>query len=129
MGVLFRVSAFAIVVCRHPDGRWLAVRETKGRVPAQVRLGLPATLCSRDDDDNDDDDFPRTARRGWWLPAGGVEAGETFEAAAHRETREEVSGVHCPACPSHSPFSNGRLGRSHIPHSPAPPAPRRLASA
>jgi len=31
-----------------------------------------------------------TRQRGWWLPAGRVEPGESFEAAAHRETMEEA---------------------------------------
>jgi len=33
-----------------------------------------------------------TRNRGWWLPAGKVEKGETFEEGAHRETLEE-SGI------------------------------------
>ena len=28
--------------------------------------------------------------RGWWIPAGGVDAGETFDVAAIRETKEEA---------------------------------------
>jgi len=28
--------------------------------------------------------------RGWWLPGGGVSAGETFDFAAHRECWEEA---------------------------------------
>lgn len=52
--------AFALVVCRDAQGRFLLVHETRGR--------------------------------GWWLPAGRVEAGERFEDAALRETREE-SGI------------------------------------
>jgi 8-oxo-dGTP pyrophosphatase MutT (NUDIX family) len=28
--------------------------------------------------------------RGWWLPAGAVDAGENFVQAAHRETMEEA---------------------------------------
>ena len=28
--------------------------------------------------------------RGWWIPAGGVDAGESFREAAHRECMEEA---------------------------------------
>ena len=31
-----------------------------------------------------------TENRGWWIPGGGVDAGESFEEAALRETREEA---------------------------------------
>ena len=31
-----------------------------------------------------------THNRGWWLPAGAVEAGETFAQAAYRETLEVI---------------------------------------
>jgi len=31
-----------------------------------------------------------TRNRGWWLPAGRVEPGESFEEAAHREVLEET---------------------------------------
>ncbi|OQR82844.1 hydrolase, NUDIX domain containing protein [Achlya hypogyna] len=55
------VSCFAVVACRNPvSKRWLAVQET------------PKHDCL------------------WWLPAGRVEQGETFFAAALRETREEA---------------------------------------
>lgn len=54
----FSTHGFAVVVCRHSDGRWLAVRETKNR--------------------------------GWWLPAGLVDPGESFQQAAHRECKEEA---------------------------------------
>lgn len=56
--VPFSTHGFSVVVCRHPEGRWLAVRETKNR--------------------------------GWWLPAGLVDPGESFIQAAHRECLEEA---------------------------------------
>lgn len=31
-----------------------------------------------------------TRDRGWWIPGGAVDAGETFSMAAHRETKEEA---------------------------------------
>ena len=31
-----------------------------------------------------------TRGRGWWIPGGAVDAGETFAMAAHRECREEA---------------------------------------
>lgn len=54
----FMTHNFSLVVCRHQDGRWLAVKETRNR--------------------------------GWWLPAGLVEQGESFTQAAHREVLEEA---------------------------------------
>ncbi|EQC27492.1 hypothetical protein SDRG_14695 [Saprolegnia diclina VS20] len=55
------MHCFAVVVVRHPrTKRWLAVQETSKH------------------------------NRLWWLPAGRVETGETFPAAAVRETREEA---------------------------------------
>lgn len=54
----FSTHNFAVVVCRHNDGRWLAVRETNNR--------------------------------GWWLPAGLVDSGETFTQAAKRQSLEEA---------------------------------------
>lgn len=56
--IQFQTDGFSLVVCRHPDGRFLAVKETKGR--------------------------------GWWLPAGHVDAGQNFVEAALRETVEEA---------------------------------------
>lgn len=52
-----RFWGFALVVCRNEEGKWLAVKENRGR--------------------------------GWWLPGGFVEPGETFQEAALRECREE----------------------------------------
>lgn len=52
-----RFWGFALVVCRNEEGKWLAVKETRGR--------------------------------GWWLPGGFVESGESFQQAAIRECREE----------------------------------------
>ena len=56
--IAFSTHGFAVVVCKHPDGRFLAVNETKAR--------------------------------GWWLPAGHVDAGQNFVEAAMRETEEEA---------------------------------------
>lgn len=50
--------AFALVVCQHPDKKFLIVKE----------------CC----------------KKGWWLPAGRVDPGETFQQAAIRETIEEA---------------------------------------
>jgi len=54
----FKTYQFALVIVRNFDGRWLAVKESRGR--------------------------------GWWIPGGAVDAGETFVTAAHRETLEEA---------------------------------------
>lgn len=56
-------AAFAWVVCRRRDGKFLLVNE-------------PAGIC-------------RTGLPGYWLPAGRVDAGESLLAAAARETLEE----------------------------------------
>ncbi len=32
-----------------------------------------------------------TNNRGWWIPGGGVDPGESFDAAAYRECREEAN--------------------------------------
>jgi len=50
--------SFALVVCQHPDGKFLLVDE-------------PASW-------------------GWWLPAGRVDTGESFQQAAIREAQEEA---------------------------------------
>ena len=61
---VFPTYHFALVICRNPFldsphyGKWLAVKETRGR--------------------------------GWWIPGGGVDAGESFDRAAIREAREEA---------------------------------------
>jgi 8-oxo-dGTP pyrophosphatase MutT (NUDIX family) len=57
-------AAFAWVVCRRADGAFLIVNE-------------PAGIC-------------RSGRPGFWLPAGRVDAGETFVEAAIREAKEEA---------------------------------------
>mmetsp|Transcript_2292 Transcript_2292/g.5856 ORF Transcript_2292/g.5856 Transcript_2292/m.5856 type:complete len:256 (-) Transcript_2292:320-1087(-) len=56
-------QAFALVVCRHPDGRFLMVNE-------------PAAVC-------------HGAGPLYWLPAGRLDRGEGFLAAGVRETLEE----------------------------------------
>mmetsp|Transcript_23945 Transcript_23945/g.35149 ORF Transcript_23945/g.35149 Transcript_23945/m.35149 type:complete len:330 (+) Transcript_23945:62-1051(+) len=56
--IAFSTDGFSVVVCRHPNGKFLAVNECRGR--------------------------------GWWLPAGHVDAGQNFVQAAIRETEEEA---------------------------------------
>lgn len=56
--IAFKTHGFAIVVCRNLQGKYLSVKESRGR--------------------------------GWWLPAGHVDAGQNFVDAAIRETIEEA---------------------------------------
>jgi 8-oxo-dGTP pyrophosphatase MutT (NUDIX family) len=56
--IAFSTHGFAVVVCRNFQGKYLAVKESRGR--------------------------------GWWLPAGHVDAGQNFVDAAIRETIEEA---------------------------------------
>jgi len=70
MRPIYKTVGFSVVVCRHPDGKWyfsLVVTTYNFRLAVK-----------------------ETKNRGWWLPAGGLDAGETFPEAALRETYEEA---------------------------------------
>ena len=52
------------------------------------RLSLLSSFIAREQD-KAQSSFGH-ADRGWWIPGGAVDAGETFDVAAHRECMEEA---------------------------------------